>query len=59
MPARCPPQRLEPLRRRRIAIALNAIDANRRRNRGPVSGLAGDARVAHRPDRLPASCSGV
>ena len=62
MPARCPPQRLEPLRRMRVdRIRLRSQARIPRRNRRPVSGLAGEATTdrARRPDRLPASCSGV
>jgi hypothetical protein len=46
MPARCPPQRLEPLRRRSQRIAFIAMCKTKAdENPRPVSGLAGCVRV--------------
>jgi hypothetical protein len=45
MPARCPPQRLEPLRRRRIDRVFAMRNAIVGETARPVSGLAGCVRM--------------
>jgi hypothetical protein len=59
MPARCPPQRLEPLRRMRVSItSLDGWMREIRRSRRPVSGLAGVREVQAQPWMAATSCIG-
>ena len=64
VPVRCPPQRLEPLRWRHVSITSSdgcerGVPA-KPPGRSPGSqAMRGKEKTAHRPDRLPASCSGV